>query len=142
MQRNTIILLILILINTNPLWSQSSDEVIAIITTLEKESSRKKPQEQHKEEVFLNEYQMVLSASFRFYKRFISSQDASQCSFIPSCSEYAARAIEQQGVIPGILNFFDRFSRCNSLSPENYKRDPHYHLLIDPVRNIRYEKTQ
>ncbi|HPE86095.1 MAG: membrane protein insertion efficiency factor YidD [Bacteroidia bacterium] len=91
------------------------------------------------DQIYTNEYRIAISGAFYFYKRFISSQDGSQCSFTPSCSEYAVLAIEKQGLIKGGLNFLDRFSRCNSLSPELYSRDPETHLLIDPVKNIKYE---
>jgi putative membrane protein insertion efficiency factor len=73
------------------------------------------------------------------YKNFISSQDASTCTFTPSCSEYAILAIKKQGVIPGMINFFDRFSRCNGLSPENYSIDLKKGVLIDPPRDFKYE---
>ena len=36
---------------------------------------------------------------FLFYKHFISSQDASSCSFHPSCSEYAAQALQRYSLI-------------------------------------------
>ncbi len=80
-----------------------------------------------------NEYQFLSSRLFLFYKYFISSQDASQCSFTPSCSVYAARAINKQGAAIGLINFFDRFTRCNNLSPELYPRHPETKLLYDPV---------
>ncbi len=80
-----------------------------------------------------SDLQFVLSGLFLFYKEFVSSQDASSCSFTPSCSEYALIAIKKQGFVVGSMNFFDRFSRCNSLSPEHYHRHPQTHLLDDPV---------
>ncbi len=80
-----------------------------------------------------NELQLVFSGLFLFYKEFVSSQDASSCSFTPSCSEYALLAIKKQGFVIGSINFFDRFSRCNGLSPEHYHRHPKTHLLNDPV---------
>ena len=80
-----------------------------------------------------NEIEMILSGMFLFYKRFISSQDAQHCGFTPSCSEFALRSIQKKGVFIGTLMGFDRLARCNGLSPENYTRDLHSHLLIDPV---------
>lgn len=82
----------------------------------------------------INEIQLVLSGLFLFYKEFISSQDIGNCSFTPSCSEYALLAIKQQGAIIGGINFFDRFSRCHGLSPQHYLRHPKTHLLDDPIR--------
>ncbi len=85
-----------------------------------------------------SEYDWLFSHMFVFYKKYISSQDASSCSFTPSCSEYAIMAIKKQGVFIGLLNFWDRFSRCNGMSPENYSVDHKLRLLIDPVRDWHY----
>lgn len=78
-------------------------------------------------------------AAFMFYKSFISSQDHMSCVFTPSCSEYAVQAIQKQGIFLGMLNTFDRLTRCNGLRPGDYTIDPRVRLLVDPVRNIRYE---
>jgi uncharacterized protein len=80
-----------------------------------------------------NEIQFVFSGLFLFYKTFISSQDMQRCTFTPSCSEYAIQAVKQQGVIIGILNAFDRLSRCNGLSPEEYYIDEQTHKFKDPL---------
>ena len=88
---------------------------------------------------YKNEIEFIFTRLFLFYKNFISSQDASSCTFTPSCSEYAMLAIKKQGVIVGTINFFDRFSRCNGLSPENYTIDNEKKVLIDPPRNFKYE---
>lgn len=85
-----------------------------------------------------NEYQLVFSGLFLFYKNYISSQDASQCTFSPSCSVYALQAIQKEGVVLGVINFFDRFSRCNGLSPELYPYESRQNLLIDPVKDLHY----
>lgn len=81
----------------------------------------------------------LISRLFLFYKTFVSSQDASSCTFTPSCSEYAMKAIQSQGFILGTINFFDRFSRCNGLSPELYSINKETHKLDDPPRNFRHE---
>ncbi len=85
-----------------------------------------------------NEYDLVFSKLFLFYKHFISSQDASQCSFSPSCSVYAIQSIKKQGLFWGTINFFDRFSRCNGLSPELYDHEKRSNLLIDPVSDHKF----
>ncbi len=74
------------------------------------------------------------------YKNFISSQDASRCSFSPSCSEYAVLAVKKQGFIKGLINFADRFQRCNGESPEQYEYIKEEHLLYDPVRDIKFRE--
>ncbi len=86
-----------------------------------------------------NEIEFITSYLFLFYKRFVSSQDASSCSFTPSCSVYAVQSIKTQGMLMGLINFFDRFSRCNTFSPEHYEIHEQEHLLIDPVRNYSYD---
>lgn len=80
-----------------------------------------------------NELETIFSWLFLAYKSWFSSQDGSQCSFHPSCSVYALEAIKKQGPLVGIINFFDRFSRCNGLSPEAYPVHPETHKLHDPV---------
>lgn len=81
----------------------------------------------------------TLTSSLNFYKKYISSQDASHCSFSPSCSEYAAEAVKKQGLIKGLVNFADRFQRCNGKSPEQYVYIKDKHLLFDPVRNVKHQ---
>lgn len=82
----------------------------------------------------------AIKGALYFYKNYVSSQDASQCSFYPSCSEYAVIAIKKQGLIKGLINFSDRFQRCNGKSPEQYELIPGKHLLFDPVRDINYKE--
>ena len=70
---------------------------------------------------------------FVVYKNYVSSQDGNHCSFYPSCSEYAVESIKKKGLIVGLLAAFDRLTRCNGLSPENYPIKKGTHLLYDPV---------
>lgn len=96
--------------------------------------------EKHDESYHSQEFEHVsmLSNLLYFYKNFISSQDASSCSFSPSCSVYAAQAIKRQGLIKGLVNFADRFQRCHGKDPDQYLYLPKDHLLYDPVRDGRY----
>lgn len=84
--------------------------------------------------------EIMLSSMFLFYKYFISSQDSQSCAFHQSCSVYAVETIKKQGFIFGMMDTFDRLSRCNGLSPEKYPIDPDSKRLIDAVRNYNYEK--
>ncbi len=84
-----------------------------------------------------NEVQFLVTNTFLFYKRYISSQDISSCNFTPSCSEYAIQAVKSQGIVIGVINFFDRFTRCNGLNAENYSFSKDKKLLFDPVRNMK-----
>ena len=80
-----------------------------------------------------NEIELVFSGLFLFYKSFISSQDAISCVFTPSCSEYALIAVKKQGAIIGMMNTFDRLTRCNGFSANNYEKAPNSYLLLDPL---------
>ncbi len=80
-----------------------------------------------------SEFDLLFSGLFLTYKAFFSSQDISDCAFTPSCSVYALQAIKKQGPIIGLINFCDRFSRCNGLNSEHYHYDPKTRLLNDPV---------
>ncbi len=82
-----------------------------------------------------NEVDITISATFLFYKTFISSQDMPTCIFIPSCSEYAVQAFQKKGIIMGWLSTFDRLSRCHGLArPEHYPFDINKKRFYDPVR--------
>ena len=76
----------------------------------------------------------MLKSSFFFYKNFISPQDYGNCTFVPSCSEYAKIALEQKGLLQGYLMTFDRLCRCHGLSPRKYSYDEASGRLVDQVR--------
>lgn len=80
-----------------------------------------------------NELQTVFSGLFLFYKSFLSSQDNQRCSFHPSCSEYGLEAVKKYGVVRGMISTFDRLTRCNGFSPEQYDVDIERRRLKDPV---------
>lgn len=81
-----------------------------------------------------NEIELVFSGLFLFYKSFLSSQDAISCVFHPSCSVYGFHAVHKHGVIIGMIDTFDRLSRCHALSPEEYDVHPETRLFYDPVQ--------
>lgn len=76
----------------------------------------------------------LLKSSFFVYKNFISPQDFSNCTFTPSCSEYAKIALEKKGLVRGYLMTFDRLCRCHGLTPRKYQLDAESGRLIDEVR--------
>jgi len=80
-----------------------------------------------------NEVQQVASFFFLFYKEYVSSQDMNSCVFTPSCSVYAMESVKKLGFIEGILNTFDRLTRCHGLGLSYYPVDPHTHKAYDPV---------
>ncbi|NQY67056.1 MAG: membrane protein insertion efficiency factor YidD [Flavobacteriales bacterium] len=109
-------------------FAQSSSDIAAFKTApVEQEDHHKHIQE------YNGEAKMFLGFMFLGYKRFISSQDGSRCNFNPSCSVYAVQAIQDQGIILGVINFFDRFARCNNFSPNQYEKDYASRLFYDPL---------
>lgn len=80
-----------------------------------------------------NEVEFVFSGLFLTYKYFISSQDVISCVFYPSCSVYAIQSVQKKGLVIGMLAAFDRLTRCNGLSPENYEIQKDTYLFYDPV---------
>ena len=52
-------------------------------------------------------------ALIKFYKLAVSPYLPSTCIYQPTCSEYAAEAIEQHGVLRGIWMGVKRIARCN-----------------------------
>ncbi len=80
-----------------------------------------------------NEFQLLASGLFLFYKSLISSQDGNHCVFNPSCSVYMIQSIKKNGILIGFSYGIDRLMRCNRLTPENYERFETTNLLSDPV---------
>lgn len=84
-----------------------------------------------------NEFKLILTGGFAFYKTFISSQDGVKCTFYPSCSVYALNTIKTNGV-PGVFDAIDRITRCNGISPEKYHIHEPSQRFYDPVEKIRH----
>ncbi len=84
-----------------------------------------------------NEFKLILSTGFAFYKTFVSSQDAAKCTFYPSCSVYAIETIRTNGFL-GVLDAIDRLTRCNGISPEKYTIHQPSQRFYDPVHKIRH----
>lgn len=68
-------------------------------------------------------------ALIKFYKLAVSPYLPSNCIYQPTCSEYAAEAIAQHGVLRGIWMSVKRIVRCNPFTTGGL--DP------VPVRNER-----
>lgn len=69
----------------------------------------------------------VLLALIRFYQKYISPMKrGGTCKYIPTCSEYAAQAIEKHGALKGCILAAWRLLRCNPFSQGG----------IDPVPEV------
>jgi putative membrane protein insertion efficiency factor len=60
----------------------------------------------------------------RVYQYAISPLLPRSCRFAPSCSEYAAQAINQHGVPRGLLLAGRRIARCHPFHPGGYDPPP------------------
>ena len=58
----------------------------------------------------------VVVAPIRFYQRLISPGLPRRCKYEPTCSEYAAQAIRQFGILRGLVLAGWRLARCNPWS--------------------------
>jgi uncharacterized protein len=61
--------------------------------------------------------QSALLAAVRFYQRAVSPNLSPRCRFVPSCSEYAAEAIEVHGALRGGWLALRRLLRCGPWHP-------------------------
>ena len=66
----------------------------------------------------------VLIGAVRFYQKNISPLKPSCCRFIPTCSEYAATAINRYGSLKGTVMAARRIARCNPLCEGGYDPVP------------------
>ena len=71
-------------------------------------------------------------APIRVYQRVLSPALGERCRYHPSCSEYAAQAITEFGILRGLVLAGWRLLRCNPWSPGGF----------DPVSNQRLFKPR
>ncbi len=62
----------------------------------------------------------ILIALVRFYQKFISRSTAPRCKYYPTCSNYTIEALNEYGVLKGILKSIYRILRCNPFSKGGY----------------------
>ena len=66
----------------------------------------------------------VALAMIRYYQKALSPLVPPSCRFYPTCSTYAAEAIEKHGFLRGSLLAVKRILRCNPLNPGGYDPVP------------------
>jgi putative membrane protein insertion efficiency factor len=62
----------------------------------------------------------VVVAPIRAYQRVISPLLPPRCKYEPSCSHYAAQAVQQYGILRGLILAGWRLLRCNPWSHGGY----------------------
>ena len=68
----------------------------------------------------------------RAYQLLLSPMVGQRCKYYPSCSEYAAQAIQRYGILRGLVLAGWRLLRCNPWSPGGF----------DPVEEQRLFKPR
>jgi putative membrane protein insertion efficiency factor len=68
----------------------------------------------------------------RAYQLLLSPMVGERCRYYPSCSEYAAQAISQYGILRGLVLAGWRLLRCNPLSRGGF----------DPVEDQRLFRSR
>ena len=66
----------------------------------------------------------ALSAAVRGYQLLVSPMLPPACRFLPTCSEYAAEAIERHGAWRGIILASRRLARCHPWGGSGYDPVP------------------
>ncbi len=74
----------------------------------------------------------LLVLPIRAYQRLFSPLFGERCKYYPSCSEYAAQAIGEFGILRGLILAGWRLLRCN----------PWSHGGVDPVEDQRLFKPR
>lgn len=74
---------------------------------------------------------LLLVAPIRVYQRLLSPALGQRCKYYPSCSEYAAQAVERFGMLRGLILAGWRLLRCNPWSNGGF----------DPVEDQRLFKS-
>lgn len=73
----------------------------------------------------LNMLKRAMIAMIRFYQKYLSPLKVyTHCKYTPTCSEYAAQAIQKYGVIKGGLLACWRILRCNPFAKGGYDPVP------------------
>ncbi len=68
----------------------------------------------------MRRYARVYVAPIRAYQRLVSPLLPARCKYHPTCSEYAAQAVESFGMVRGLLLAAWRVLRCNPWSHGGY----------------------
>jgi putative membrane protein insertion efficiency factor len=62
----------------------------------------------------------LVLAPIRVYQRLISPALPPRCRYEPTCSAYAAQAVQQYGILRGLVLAGWRLLRCNPWSPGGF----------------------
>ena len=60
----------------------------------------------------------------RFYQWFVSPIIKTNCRYLPTCSEYAIKSLQELGIIKGLYFAFKRIFSCHPYGGEGYDPVP------------------
>ena len=63
---------------------------------------------------------LIFIAPIKIYQLFISPMLPNTCRHLPTCSDYTIEAINEYGVLKGIIKGLNRILRCNPLGSSGY----------------------
>ena len=63
---------------------------------------------------------LIFITPIRIYQLFISPMLPNTCRHLPTCSDYTIEAINEFGVLKGIIKGLHRILRCNPLGSSGY----------------------
>ena len=66
----------------------------------------------------------IILIIINIYRNIISPLLPARCRFYPSCSEYSYKAVQQFGVVRGILLAIKRILRCHPFNAGGYDPVP------------------
>jgi putative membrane protein insertion efficiency factor len=74
----------------------------------------------------------VVQAPIQAYRRVISPALPRRCKYEPTCSAYAVQALQEFGILRGLVLAAWRVLRCNSFSHGGYDPVDAQHLFSPP----------
>jgi len=63
---------------------------------------------------------LICITPIKIYQLFISPMLPNTCRHLPTCSDYTIEAINEYGVLKGIIKGLNRILRCNPLGSSGY----------------------
>ncbi|MEA3286597.1 MAG: membrane protein insertion efficiency factor YidD [Candidatus Marinimicrobia bacterium] len=87
----------------------------------------------------------IILKPIQWWQHFSYSQPALNCQFESSCSNFMVEALQQKGLISGLIVGTDRIVRCNPAARHYHLQQPHSQInydgrLLDPVDWTAVEK--
>ena len=63
---------------------------------------------------------LIFITPIKIYQLFVSPMLPNTCRHLPTCSDYTIEAINEYGVLKGIVKGLNRILRCNPLGSSGY----------------------